>query len=299
MILVTGTKRSGTSLWMQILKAAGYPVIGAPFLGAWEQSIGAANPRGFYESPLRQGIFYATNPHPETGAFLAPADTRRHAVKVFIPGLTRSDLAYMDKVVATLRHWRDYGPSLARLLAMEDAYLASAPSPEAAAQLERRRRWRSQRPAAVEWWFENSDLVRDVATRGYPINFSTFDRLLEDPEPLIHKVLTWLGGGDLAAAAAAVDPALRSTRADRGAAHDLEPGHAEVMDELCDHIHRERPLTPALLEAMNRVQAELEARWGTLSRERAREDTASEDTASEDAVRENTARGPVTTPDRS
>jgi RNase adaptor protein for sRNA GlmZ degradation len=28
MIIVTGTKRSGTSLWMQILERTGYPILG-------------------------------------------------------------------------------------------------------------------------------------------------------------------------------------------------------------------------------------------------------------------------------
>ena len=35
MIIVTGTKRSGTSMWMQILAAAGLPVFGEAFPRSW------------------------------------------------------------------------------------------------------------------------------------------------------------------------------------------------------------------------------------------------------------------------
>ena len=112
MILVTGTKRSGTSMWMQILVAAGYPWIGEVFPARWSESIGAANPRGFFESPLRKGIYWATNPDPQTGRFLFPQATRRHLVKVFIPGLVRTDYAYLDRVVATMRPSRAKARSL-------------------------------------------------------------------------------------------------------------------------------------------------------------------------------------------
>src|SRR6185295_4057207 len=115
MIIVTGTKRSGTSMWMQILKAAGFPILGEAFPRDWGETIRDANKQGFFESPLRLGIYYATNPHPRTGAFLAPKETRRLAVKVFSVGLVKSDLAYVDKVVASMRPWREYLRSLERL----------------------------------------------------------------------------------------------------------------------------------------------------------------------------------------
>ncbi|MCA9638710.1 MAG: hypothetical protein KC420_21925, partial [Myxococcales bacterium] len=126
MILVTGSKRSGTSMWMQILAAAGLPVIGERFPASWEALIGDQNPDGFYESQLSAGIYHRTNPHPLTGAYLFPEQTRRHAVKVFVPGLVRTDLAFIGPVIGTMRSWREYGPSLARLHALEDAWQAEA-----------------------------------------------------------------------------------------------------------------------------------------------------------------------------
>jgi hypothetical protein len=60
MVIVTGTKRSGTSLWMQILIAAGIPYFGEAFPRDWETTLKEANKEGFYESMLRAGIYYAT-----------------------------------------------------------------------------------------------------------------------------------------------------------------------------------------------------------------------------------------------
>ena len=121
MIVVSGTKRSGTSMWMQALEAGGFLVLGTRFMKNWEATIKDANPHGFYESVLRRGIYFATNPHPETGIYLPPRDTRRVAVKVFPPGLARTDMAFLDHVIVTMRPWREYVTSLQRLYAMEDA----------------------------------------------------------------------------------------------------------------------------------------------------------------------------------
>ncbi|MCB9778479.1 MAG: hypothetical protein H6742_07950 [Alphaproteobacteria bacterium] len=271
MILVTGTKRSGTSMWMQILKAAGFPVIGEPYMGKWEDSIKDANRNGFYESRLRQGVFYATNPHPETGEWLAPKATRKHVVKVFIPGLVRSDIAYVDAVVATMRPWREYGPSLDRLHAMEDEFLAKIPGEEGEKKRARALRGRSRLPAWADWWFETYDLVRDVSTRRYPIHLTTYDRLLADPHASIQVTLGWLGGGDLDAAVAAVEPKLRSV-SDAPTPDDVDDEAAQVMDEVYATVHDRRGLEPALLERMNQVQARLVERFGAPSRERKRED---------------------------
>lgn len=254
MIVVTGSKRSGTSMWMQVLAAAGFPVIGSAFLGRWEESIAAANPRGYFESRLRRGVYYATNPDPDTGAFLAPGATREHVVKVFVPGLVRSDMAYLHRVLATLRDWRAYGPSLARLHALEDRWLdgrALLPGETEAQRAERAQRARTARgtlPPPIEWWTETYELVRDVATRRYAFHLCTYERLLADPEAEIGKVLRWIGKGDLAAAVAAVAPPDRAPTRDDGG---LDAETAAFFDEVYAALHRHSALDRALLERMN------------------------------------------------
>ena len=267
MILVTGTKRSGTSMWMQILKGAGVSVIGDPFLAEWEESIRDANPHGFYESTLRQGIFYATNPDPRTGSFLHPRDTRHHAVKVFIPGLIRTDFAFLHRVVASMRDWRDYGPSLQRLYAMEDEHLAK----KGPAAVEMARKRRSKLPPHVEWLMENYDLIRDFSARRFPIRLHTYERLLEDPERILTSVFGWLEIGDVAGGIAAIDPKVRTQR--QGPVPEgVEPAHVEVFDAFHATIHEEKPLPRTLIDRLNEVHHELREAHGGLSRERGREE---------------------------
>ena len=86
MIFVSGTKRSGTSMWMQVLHAAGVPILGKAFPRNWAKTLREANPEGFYESLLRNGIYFRTNPHPQTGKYFEPPHVEGYAVKVFIPG---------------------------------------------------------------------------------------------------------------------------------------------------------------------------------------------------------------------
>jgi hypothetical protein len=268
-ILVSGTKRSGTSMWMQILKAAGLPIIGEAFMGHWEQSIKGANPRGFYESTFRRGIHDRTNPDPETGTHLTPEATRHHAVKVFIPGLQRSDRIYIDAVVATVRSWRQYSGSLARLYAMEDTWLSRQPPDEQGRdRLDVAREGRGQQPAPVEWWFENYELIRDLRARRYPLRFVSYERLLEDPERTITGVLEWLGTGDPAAGAAVVERDLCTQRdAPPPHGHGIDPACLEVFDELYERLHHGRTLDSSFLQRLDETHEAMEARWGHLPRQ--------------------------------
>lgn len=256
MVIVTGTKRSGTSMWMQILAAAGLPVIGEAFPSHWGESIREANAQGFFESKLRKGIFYLTNPDPKTGAFFPPAHTQRHAVKVFIPGLVRTDLAFIDRVLVSMRHWSEYGRSLTRLYTMEDRYLASKQQEEPEDP-----RWtteRSQMPAAIEWWFDNYELVRDAATRRYPLHLVTYDHLLRDPQAVLDTVLPFVGATDRQAALDAIVPSAR-TQTDRTPDSDIDPRDAAVFDELFALCDAGKPLPAAFLGAMNDTQTRLDA----------------------------------------
>ena len=237
MIIVTGTKRSGTSMWMQILVGAGFKPIGTAFPDAWEKSLKDANPDGFYESLFRRGINYHTNPHPEHGAYLFPEQTRRHAVKVFIPGLIRSDRAYIDHVVATMRPWREYEGSIRRLCSMESDQHGQSMT-EA-----------STLPPHLDWWAENYSLIRDIAVKQYPVSLSTYDALLRDPEKVVTETLKWLGDGDPVAALAAVNPEHRTQEG--GHSESFEPKIAELCDELYSVIDRRKPLEMSFINRLN------------------------------------------------
>lgn len=247
MIIVTGTKRSGTSMWMQVLIAAGLPAFGEAFPGQWKKTIGQANPDGFYESSLRTGIYYKTNPHPQTGAYFFPEQVDRHVVKVFIPGLVRSDRAFIGKVVATMRAWREYTASLERLYAMEDQRRPAGVAPPL------------RMPAPLEWWTENFMLIRDIAIRRYPVHVQSYDGLLSDPAGVVDKTLDWLGleGLDVETAVGAVKPDNRTQRtsSDAGTAMpddlNLDPDVIEMFDALYEQVHGGAGLTSTFIQELN------------------------------------------------
>lgn len=250
MIIVTGTKRSGTSMWMQILTAAGFEGFGEAFPRNWQNTLKDANPDGFYESILRRGIYWRTNPHPQSGAYFFPEQVEKHVVKVFIPGLRRTDRAYIGSVLATVRHWREYDASLRRLFAMEDEAREKKGAPGKPPV---------RMPPLLEWWAENYMLVRDIVTRRYRVHVQSYDGLLRDPKAVITETLGWLGEGDLEAGIAAVKPQNRTQKREEQDDPGAELG-ADVLaafDLLYMAIDERRPLTPELIGKFNHTQMAL------------------------------------------
>jgi hypothetical protein len=268
MIIVTGTKRSGTSMWMQLLEAAGFPPIGSAFPRNWESTIKDANPAGFYESDLRGGIFYATNPHPKSGAYLFPEDTRRHAVKVFIPGLIKTDRAFIDKVIVTIRPWRQYVRSVNRLYAMEreakKSKLEKAPDDIPGPVV---------MPPLIEWWVENFSLISDIVTRRYPFLMVAYESVLEDPDKTLRDVFRWVGEGDVEAAIAGVEPRLRTQSgdgSDQAEEPDVEPEVTEVFDALYEVVRTQSPLEQPFIDRLNETNCLLGPRIDAAVKETAR-----------------------------
>ncbi len=247
MIVVTGSKRAGTSAWMQVLTAAGLPWIGERFPLDSARTLRAANPEGFFESELVAGIYHATNPHPVSGAYLAPEATRRHVVKVFTPGLVRSDVAFLDHVVATVRDWRASVISTRRLQRLLASRTGDALAPP------------------LQWWCDQYGLLRDLAIRGYAIHVVGFGALRRDPERVVTETLRWLGvEGPLDAAVAAVKPALAGTQVDApdgellgAACRGLAPEIVATFDALYDAIDRGRALDASFVAHLNETDAML------------------------------------------
>ncbi|PRQ06455.1 hypothetical protein [Enhygromyxa salina] len=247
MIFVSGTKRSGTSMWMQVLRAAGIPVLGEAFPRKWDQGpLRDANPDGFYESLLRQGVYFATNPHPVTGIYFMPEDVHGYAVKVFVPGVIRSERAFITHLVANVRAWREYETSIERLFALEDQ------GRELDDDAERPVRF----PAALEWWMENFALVRDISLRKLPFRMQTYDSVITRPEQVVSSVLGWIGLGDVDRAIAAVKPENR-TQVDSGTSDTVEPALARVFDDLYAAVAAGKGFSTALLRTLNDTNQQL------------------------------------------
>lgn len=256
MLFVSGTKRSGTSMWMQALRAAGFPVLGEAFPRGFTASLQQANPDGFYESLLRHGVYFRTNPHPVTGEYFLPEQVDGYVVKVFIPGVIRSERAYITHLLANVREWREYEASIKRLYALEREDLARAgkPVPEDSYYF----------PPAYEWWMENFALVRDISLRRYPARLQTYDRILEDPERVLAEVFAWIGRGDLAAALPTIKPAYRTQT--RPASDSVPPAIARVFDDLYAAVAAGKPFSDALLRDLNATNKALLPELGEMQR---------------------------------
>lgn len=247
--MAVAPRRAGTSMWMQILAAAGLPVVGEEFPGDWQTTLRDANPYGFHESLLRHGIYYRTNPHPRTGEYVRPGDVPGHAVKVFLPGLIRTDASYLDRVIVTVRPWREYEASLRRLHAIDDQRLRSDAARAAAA--------RRRMPPALEWWDEHVAFLRDLSLRGYACHVQSYDGVLDDPRGVVTRILAWLDvDADVEAAVAAVRVQARTQRAPDSDA--VAPPVAEVFDAFYAAVHRGEGLDAALIARINRTHQELE-----------------------------------------
>lgn len=251
MIIITGTQRAGTSLWMQILHAGGIPILGDPFPERWGEALRDANPRGFYESKLVAGIYFHTNPDPGTSQYLFPEEVEDHGVKIFIPGLLRTELAFLGRVIVTIRPWRDYGASWRAFERLAEARGVQARALEVGPT--------TLHPALV-WWSEHYALVRDVAIRRYPVHFQAYPALLEQPRQVLRRTFDWLGTGDPEAALRVVDPSLQ--RSGRGGAHDVDAPAVSsrclrTFDRLYEATRAEASLDDGLIRELNECHEEL------------------------------------------
>ncbi len=247
-------------MWMQVLVAGGIPVIGKRFPKAWGQgSLKQANVEGFYEDIYRDGIFFATNPHPETGNYLRPEHARGQAVKVFVPGVVRTELAFIEGVIANVRDWREYVASVERLWRLDD--------------LQREEEGRDdptpmRMPAVLEWFFENYGLLRDQRTREYPLFLQTYDDIVRDPAPFIERAFAGMGEGDVEAAAEAVKPQRRTQSGKTPT--DIEPWLARAFDDFYGAVADGNGVSDALWDSLSRVHDRLQPAWASLRIESAK-----------------------------
>jgi hypothetical protein len=204
MVIVSGTQRSGTSMWMQILLAGGFQVVGKQFTSSWEKHFRSANPSGFYESVFRRGMKEK-----------APQFDSMAAVKIFPPGLALTPRDRINYVIATMRDVREFVSSKRRFWRMEDEANANRAQrfdnpPSTHTPIQPRPR---QNPA-FEWWHQNVVLLHDSLTRHYPIRWVAYDTTLVAPVDTVQKVFTWLNEGDAVMGAQAVKDDHRTQFAD-------------------------------------------------------------------------------------
>lgn len=212
---------------MQILERSGFQILGEKFPSEWGKSIVDANPNGFYESTLRFGINWTSNP--AKGHYFHPDTYRNHAIKVFMSGIVKTDAAHIHKVVVTVRHWAEYGKSLRRLYSLEKEFAETLEGKEKEELQAALKAARVGVPEAEdEWFLENFDFLRDYNLRRYECQLTAYDDLIEDPEKTLGRILPWLGFGKVEVAVGAIDEALRNRKITRP---QVQHEHAEIYEE--------------------------------------------------------------------
>lgn len=184
MVVVTGTGRCGSAMWLQVLGAAGMPVLGQAF-GPKQDP--AFNPQGYFESALMHGIHPGTNPDLNSGAELLPEMPA--ALKVSIPGLRITERRYLDRVLLSARPWLDYAASVGRMHRGLGAGSGGA--------------------ADRVWFTQHLALMQDAAARGLGLKTLWLPDVVASPVERIAEVVAWLGLPlDVQAGAGAIRPSL-------------------------------------------------------------------------------------------
>jgi len=239
---------------MQILEKGGFQILGKKFPAHWKGLIDKANPRGFYESTLVQGINYHTNPDPRSGAWIPPQKVTNIGVKIFADGLVKTDYAYITRVIYSIRRWQECEASQKRIDEIKDGHSELAdtdPNRLRAARL----------PAGFTWWKANFSLVKDMQTRRYPAAVFSYAGLLKEPEKTISAAFEWIGNGDVTGAVTAVERSLQTQK--EITLPGVEHSYGEVFDELYDSLCRTQQITPAffrkLVETDSRITREIDA----------------------------------------
>jgi len=254
MIIITGDRRSGTSVWMQILQGGGFQILGEMFPAHWKDLMEQANPKGFYESTLVQGINYHTNPDPNSGAWIPPDKVTRVGVKIFADGLVKTDYAYITNVIFTIRKWQECAASQVRM----DEIRTKSSAPDG---IEPNAERAQELPPGFRWWQANFSIIKDTRTRRYPAAVFSYAALLENPEKIIGAAFKWLGGGNAAAAVSVVEQSLRTQKNIR--LPNIDHDYSEVFDEFYNTLHSNQQITPAfyakLVETDKKISQEIRA----------------------------------------
>lgn len=233
MIVITGSGRSGTSMLMQALIAAGIPHDGEAFPGHTAE-LQAANPRGFYES---RATFLGVDP-------TKLASLQGTAVKLFWPAIRVTPFGALERVLCSMRDVREFVLSQTRMAKMGRAR-PQPPNP------------------ALQWWTSAYSLIIDAWRRGYALKMVAYESVLADPAAVMADVIGWLGAGDAAAAAASVDPSLRTQTGADLSGVDLGGVQADdlaTFDALYAAVCTGQPFTNDLVLELVATNARIAAR---------------------------------------
>lgn len=193
MIIVTGAKRSGTSMMMQMAEEAGFHCQGEKYPKAWADrgaKVQDYNPDGFYEvlGIVDNGANNLNMMHP-------PKSVEHDFIKIFSSGLPRTDGAYLEKVVLCIRDWRDQVRSWKALKAANTLL-----KPKKEVKVSDINEHKNKYPDGYEWFYDYYQIVKDLVKRRYPLVVVDHDDLIDNTKKEVESLKAFfrVGRWDLA-----------------------------------------------------------------------------------------------------
>jgi len=108
----------------------------------------------------------------------------------------KSDVAFLYRVIATIRDWKEFCVSFSQVSATENEYfikkIQNLALPDFGLSAEEFIAFKTDPiHPALQWWENNFGLILNAKTRGFPFYCIAYDQLLEQPHNIIPMVLKW------------------------------------------------------------------------------------------------------------
>ena len=269
--VVTGTKRSGTSMMMYLLREAGVPIGGFKFPIRPETKNSAADQildRGcdfLSDSRVHQQAELSRhniNGYWEYPSICGEGLEAQHRfydgtiIKVFSHALPNCHDALVDRVVYMIRNPRKVLQSRIELGELtDDPHLLRLQALKMRQEQVRAIQWLHHRELQRQTKQASGDTAADHSNDNPLASFKIvkYEKLLNDPEGVLGTLLHWIGRGDLSWAIKAVD-----ARQDRSKELEFSSPQMESLMNVYEHLS-ENDLAPVLDQETSAIEHEIKA----------------------------------------
>jgi hypothetical protein len=162
MIILTEAAARGSTTWVDVLRAAGVPVLGEALPSGWSEHARASAGPEFFAALRDQGLYFKTNPDPLHQTYLSSEEAAGFAMAASPNAILRTERAFLEAVVVSV-------PSP---LAVADA---GGPS------------------ALLLWWSDVFGMLRDASTRRFGLRLVTEAAVVRAPVETVEGVFGFLG----------------------------------------------------------------------------------------------------------
>jgi hypothetical protein len=202
-------------------------VLGETIPTTWSVHAEEAVQPSFFGTLGDQGIFYKTNPDPYSQVYVEASEVEAVALQMKVNGVLRTERAYVGHVIASMPHFgslRTEGDKL---------------------------------PAVLLWWNDYVGLLRDAATRRYPLRLVSEEALARAPEVTLRTVLAFADVPITEAAVSVARSLPEPGPGDPEAGKDLPPTVLDVFEELHRRVDQDEGFDRPFLERLYAVNQAL------------------------------------------